>query len=71
MSASPSYRPPAFLLCAAIVVQKINVKRRKAAIRVFVLIGTDSGRHPLDGHEADLGYLWLHTCLEILSSSGQ
>lgn len=70
----PLYRPYIrlpFYVPPSIVARQINVKRRKAAIRVFVLMVTDSGGRLLDGHGADLGYRWLHTCLETLSSSGQ
>lgn len=55
-----------------VVLGEINVERRKDAIRVFVWMvagGRTDGQ--TEGHRADLGYRWLHTCPGTLSSSGQ
>lgn len=38
---------------------------------MLVLISKDSCGVLQGGDKADLGYRWLHTCLESLSSSGQ
>lgn len=40
-------------------------------IREFILISRDSCRDLQDGDKTDLGYRWLHTCLESLSSLGR
>lgn len=71
MSISPQGHPPLFcLVCIALYLWRW-VFREKKVVRVFVLIKRDRYRDPLDGDKADLGYRWLHTCLESLSSSDQ